>query len=228
MKIGILGSSGGSAFSAFHDLLTNVYPQKHSFVVVTDRTCGLETVCDDRKIPHIRTEGHDNAMISDTAFEYLNSHGGVDIIILYFLRLVTPVVYMRYPTFNIHPSLLPAFAGFHPVQRAFEAGVKFLGSTLHQVDASVDNGPIISQMVMPVSPLDTWETLEKNSYLQKVYLALLLVDLIERETLHIADGRAILSKKYPFSDRSCPALSDGPLLKRFYDLQRQEGAEVIR
>lgn len=229
MKIGILGSSGGGAFATFYDLLADTFPDRHCFLAATDRPCGFETVCDDRKIERIRITEQDNDAVSNCAFEYFASRGDVDIVILYFLRLVTPVVYKRYPTFNIHPSLLPAFTGFNPVKRAFEAGVKFIGASLHQVDDTVDNGPLLAQMAMPISPSDTLARLEKYSYLHKVYLALLLVEMIENNTLCINDSkRAILMKGHPLNDRSCPALAGGPLLENFYLLQEREGAAVIR
>lgn len=67
-------------------------------------------------------------------------------------------------TMNIHPALLPAFAGFHgsEVQReVLRSGVKETGATLHfVVDDGVDTGPIILQEKVPVEEGDTVESLE--------------------------------------------------------------------
>lgn len=60
---------------------------------------------------------------------------------------------------NVHPSLLPAFAGLHTHRRAIEAGCKLAGATVHFVTPSVDHGPIIAQAVVPVLPGDTEQTL---------------------------------------------------------------------
>ncbi|MBQ2423504.1 MAG: phosphoribosylglycinamide formyltransferase [Alistipes sp.] len=46
---------------------------------------------------------------------------------------------------NIHPSLLPAFAGARAVEQAIEYGVKVFGITIHYVDQSLDGGKIIAQ-----------------------------------------------------------------------------------
>jgi phosphoribosylglycinamide formyltransferase-1 len=60
---------------------------------------------------------------------------------------------------NIHPSLLPAFAGLNTHQRALDAGCKFAGATVHLVTAELDHGPILEQAVVPVLPEDDADTL---------------------------------------------------------------------
>ena len=46
---------------------------------------------------------------------------------------------------NIHPSLLPDFAGKDSYHRAFDAGGHRHGVTLHYVDDGMDTGPVIAQ-----------------------------------------------------------------------------------
>jgi phosphoribosylglycinamide formyltransferase 1 len=60
---------------------------------------------------------------------------------------------------NIHPSLLPSFAGLDAQQQALEHGVKLTGCTVHFVDETLDGGPIIAQRAVPVSDDDTVESL---------------------------------------------------------------------
>ncbi|WP_018608739.1 phosphoribosylglycinamide formyltransferase [Uliginosibacterium gangwonense] len=55
---------------------------------------------------------------------------------------------------NIHPSLLPSFAGLHTHCRALEAGVKVHGATVHFVTPTLDAGPIVIQAIVPVSADD--------------------------------------------------------------------------
>jgi phosphoribosylglycinamide formyltransferase-1 len=65
---------------------------------------------------------------------------------------------------NIHPSLIPAFAGkgFYG-RRVHEAvlrqGCKITGCTVHFVDDEFDHGPIIDQAAVRVQDSDTPETL---------------------------------------------------------------------
>jgi len=51
---------------------------------------------------------------------------------------------------NVHPSLLPAFAGLQTHRRALEAGCKLAGATVHFVTAALDAGPIVIQAAVPV------------------------------------------------------------------------------
>lgn len=63
---------------------------------------------------------------------------------------------------NIHPSLLPAFAGGmapRPQADALAYGVKVSGCTAHLVTEEIDAGPIIAQATVPVLEDDTVESL---------------------------------------------------------------------
>ncbi len=60
---------------------------------------------------------------------------------------------------NVHPALLPAFPGVHPIEDALAAGVPETGATVHLVDEGVDTGPVLRQEHVPVLPDDTPETL---------------------------------------------------------------------
>jgi phosphoribosylglycinamide formyltransferase-1 len=61
---------------------------------------------------------------------------------------------------NVHPALLPAFAGPHAVADALAHAVKVTGVTVHLVDEEVDHGPIVLQEAVHVRDDDTWDTLE--------------------------------------------------------------------
>jgi phosphoribosylglycinamide formyltransferase-1 len=63
---------------------------------------------------------------------------------------------------NTHPSLLPAFPGWHAVEEAIAYGVKVTGCTVHLVTLEVDAGPILAQEAVPVLPGDTAERLHER------------------------------------------------------------------
>lgn len=101
---------------------------------------------------------------SRAAFEdaILAALGPVDLVILAgFMRVLTSHFLDRFPgrVVNTHPSLLPAFPGIDAPAQAIAAGASTTGVTVHFVDATVDGGPIISQIPVAVLPNDTPATL---------------------------------------------------------------------
>jgi len=63
---------------------------------------------------------------------------------------------------NIHPSLLPAFAGADGVGNALAYGVKVAGCTVHLVNEEVDGGAILAQAVVPVLDDDNRDALHQR------------------------------------------------------------------
>ena len=64
---------------------------------------------------------------------------------------------------NVHPSLLPAFAGgMDAVEQALAAGVTTTGATVHVVTDALDAGPILAQESVEVLPGETVETLRQR------------------------------------------------------------------
>jgi methionyl-tRNA formyltransferase len=53
---------------------------------------------------------------------------------------------------NVHFSLLPAYRGAAPVQRALQDGVTVTGVTIFQLDEGMDTGPVLSRAEVPVEP----------------------------------------------------------------------------
>jgi phosphoribosylglycinamide formyltransferase-1 len=78
-----------------------------------------------------------------------------------FMRILTPGFVQRFEgrMVNIHPSLLPAFAGLNTHQRAIDAGCQFAGATVHLVTPELDHGRILAQAVVPVIDGDTADVL---------------------------------------------------------------------
>lgn len=68
---------------------------------------------------------------------------------------ILPDAFLAIPrrgTLNVHPSLLPAFRGAAPVQRAVEAGLDVSGVTVALTVKAMDAGPIVAQKTWPIAP----------------------------------------------------------------------------
>ncbi len=77
---------------------------------------------------------------------------------------------------NLHFSLLPAWRGAAPVQRAIQAGDDLTGASTFLIEQGLDTGPVIGQVTETIRPADTaGELLERLSTVG----ARLLVDSLE-------------------------------------------------
>jgi phosphoribosylglycinamide formyltransferase-1 len=116
---------------------------------------GIATAVLDHKAYPSR-EVFDAALVQE-----IDRHAPALVVLAGFMRILTPGFVQHYAgrLLNIHPSLLPAFAGLHTHERAIEAGCKFAGATVHEVTAELDHGPILAQAVVPVLPDDTPDVL---------------------------------------------------------------------
>jgi phosphoribosylglycinamide formyltransferase-1 len=87
------------------------------------------------------------------------------IILIGYMRILSAdfIAEWRDKVINVHPSLLPEFAGgmnndVHAC--VLQAGKQETGCTVHIVTAAVDEGPILIQKRCAVLPTDTVETLK--------------------------------------------------------------------
>lgn len=79
-----------------------------------------------------------------------------------YMRLLGKDVLDAYPdhVVNIHPAILPSFAGASGIRSAFDWGVKLTGVTVHFANERFDDGPIIAQEPVRIEDDDTVESLE--------------------------------------------------------------------
>ena len=90
---------------------------------------------------------------------------------------------------NVHPSLLPAFAGtLHAQEEALDYGVKVSGCTVHLVTHEVDGGPIVLQAAVPVHDDDTVEALSARILEQEHRLLPRAVRLLAEDRVRL-EGR---------------------------------------
>lgn len=85
--------------------------------------------------------------------ERLIDEHNIDLVILArYMQILSPELTRKMAgrVINIHHSFLPSFKGAKPYHRAHDRGVKLIGATAHIVTENLDEGPIISQDVLPV------------------------------------------------------------------------------
>jgi phosphoribosylglycinamide formyltransferase-1 len=94
----------------------------------------------------------------------LREHNVNLVILAGYMRLLSPEFIAAFPDriLNIHPSLLPAFAGLDAQKQAFEYGCKVAGCTVHFVDEHLDHGVIVLQRSISVLDADDEHTLARR------------------------------------------------------------------
>ena len=102
-----------------------------------------------------------------------------------FGTIVTGAFHLAYPgrVLNTHPSLLPAFKGWHAVAQALESGATETGCTVHIATEALDDGPILAQRRVPIEPDDTEATLHER------------IKLVERTLYPLVVGRVMAAMR---------------------------------
>jgi phosphoribosylglycinamide formyltransferase 1 len=128
-------SSGGAAYARERGIPLGEFSQK-AFASLEERDVAMRDWLLERAVDLVVNAGYDRILTSGFINAFEN-------------RMI-----------NIHPSLLPAFAGgMDSVAQALARGVKVSGCTVHLVTEEVDAGPILLQAAVPVLAGDTVESL---------------------------------------------------------------------
>jgi phosphoribosylglycinamide formyltransferase-1 len=162
----------------------------------TARAAGIEAAAVDYKPGTAAAEAEIEARLAEHRIELVCLAG--------FMRLLSPDFVQRWHDrmINIHPSLLPAFAGLNTHHRALDAGVKLHGCTVHFVRAAMDNGPIIAQAAVPVIQGDTPEALGARVLAAEHLLYPKVLALVAADRVRVVNELCV------FADR--PPEADGP------------------
>ncbi|MCL1046062.1 phosphoribosylglycinamide formyltransferase [Shewanella electrodiphila] len=118
-----------------------------------------------------------------------------DLIVLAgFMRILSDEFVSQYigQMVNIHPSLLPKYAGLHTHQRALDAKDKEHGASVHFVIPELDAGPVILQAKVPVYEDDTVETLSSRVHEQEHAIYPLVVKWFSLNRLKMLENQAYL------------------------------------
>jgi len=118
---------------------------------------------------------------------------------LEFDKIISPSKFHNARLYNIHFSKLPAYRGVYTSALPLLYGEKESGVTLHEIDAGIDTGDLIDQIVFPIECSDTARDLyAKYLVNSKKLLERNLVNLLEgniKSDKQSAIGSTYFSKK---------------------------------
>ena len=145
----------------------------------------------------VRTQDFANRLDFDAEISRIIEHYAVELIVLAgFMKVFQPPFVQKYRNriINVHPTLLPAFPGAHPVADTLAYGVKLAGVTVHFVDEGVDSGPIIAQAAVPVLDTDDEENLHNRIQVEEHKLYPEVIKWYAQGRLKI-EGRKVIVKR---------------------------------
>ncbi|MEC6833820.1 phosphoribosylglycinamide formyltransferase [Photobacterium toruni] len=140
-------------------------------------------------------QDYDQALI-----EKINNYQPDVIILAGFMRILSANFVSHYQgkMLNIHPSLLPKYAGLNTHQRAIDAGDSEHGTSVHFVTEELDGGPVILQAKVPIFATDTIDNVIARVQQQEHNIYPLVIQWLLSQRLSMQNGYAVLDgKKLP-------------------------------
>lgn len=168
MKIAIFCSGNGTNFQAIVDsakkgfvaaeVALMVCDNPKAYAIIRAKDAGVKTLIVELKNFQNR-EAFEDEIIRSLEREDIGL-----IVLAGYMKMLTPKFVRRYRDriLNIHPALLPSFAGASGIEDALKYGVRVTGPTVHFVNEDMDTGPIILQKAIEITEGDTEETLAER------------------------------------------------------------------
>ncbi len=168
LRVGVLVSGRGSNLQALIEAAKDpLYPAR-VVMVCANRDCPALEIAKKAGISRrvFRLAGFPDRKARDWEMVRVLRQHGVELVVCAGYDAILERAFTREfegRIINIHPSLLPEFAGtMDAVRMALNAGVAETGCTIHVVTKDVDQGPILAQRRVEVRPDDTVESLRER------------------------------------------------------------------
>ena len=195
LKAAVLISGTGSNLKALIDAVKSGRLALNIVRVVSNRT-------DAGGIEHARAAGIPVSIISHQDYPDRQEHDGAvarvlggdgtELVILAgYMRILGESFTARFEgrMINLHPSLLPLYKGLDTYTRALNAGDRETGASIHIVTAGLDSGPVISQVRIPIEPVDDAGSLRNRLGPLEHKLLVATVDQFCQRTVRFESGK---------------------------------------
>ena len=165
LKLAVLVSGGGTNLQAIMDSIDDGRITNAEIRVVISNNAGAYALTRAEKY------GVEAFLLSPKSFDTREEFNQkllealkereIDLVVLAgFMVILTSEMVQAFPNaiLNVHPALIPSFAGpgcygLHVHEKALEYGVKLSGATVHFVSEECDGGPIVAQKAVEVLSL---------------------------------------------------------------------------
>lgn len=200
LRIGVLVSGSGTNLQAIIDRIEAGDIDATVAVVVSDKAAA-------RGLERARHHGIEAVHLDRAAYATPREYNAAlrDLLLAHDVELVVMAGYMRLlgaevleafdnRVINLHPSLLPSFAGANGIREAYEHGVRVTGVTVHLANERFDEGAIIAQEPVVVDPEDTLESLEEKIHVAEHRLYPTVIGWFAEGRVAVDGRRVVLSR----------------------------------
>lgn len=200
LRIGVLVSGSGTNLQAIIDRIEAGDIDATIAVVVSDKAAA-------RGLERARHHGIEAVHLDRAAYATPREYNAAlrDLLLARDVELVVMAGYMRLlgaevleafdnRVINLHPSLLPSFAGANGIREAYEHGVRVTGVTVHLANERFDEGAIIAQEPVVVDPEDTLESLEAKIHAAEHRLYPTVIGWFAEGRVVVDGRRVVLSR----------------------------------
>lgn len=134
-----------------------------------DRPCGRGKKCQPGPVKLLALERglpvHQPESFKDPAAVATLAAYAPDVLLVAAYGMILPQAVLDIPRrlpLNVHASLLPAWRGAAPIERAIAAGDTLTGVTIMRMEAALDTGPMVLQRVLAIGQHDTAGSLRQE------------------------------------------------------------------
>lgn len=167
-NVAILASTSGTDMQAIIDAIENGKLNAEIKVVISNKPDNYAlTRAKNHNIPafFLDPKGKSREEYDKDISKILEENNVGLILLIGYMKLLTPLFVKKYENkvMNIHPSLLPAYAGgmdLNVHEQVLKRGCKVTGASLIFIDDGADTGPIILQKPVEIEDNDTPDTLK--------------------------------------------------------------------
>lgn len=204
LRIAVVASTGGAVLN---ELLKQPAFANQIAAVVADRPCGALAKAAAHGVPAVLLEERKAAAFCERLLVLLQAEA-IDYVLSFYTKLFVGELLAAYSDriINLHPALLPAFKGLDGFEATLRAGVPFGGTSVHLIDAQMDEGKLIMQSVYPIDPAQPVARLRHTVFEQQCRSLLQLVQWLAAGRLLVEGGRALIAGARYDSHEFAPAL----------------------
>lgn len=170
IKLGVLGSTRGTALQGVIDAINTKTLDARIELIISNKS---DAIILERAKTHqiknlfVNAKGLSREHYDQRVSALFKEHQVDFILLVGYMRILSPGFIQDWQDkiLNVHPSLLPAFAGLMDTavhQAVLDSGAKETGCTIHLVNDIVDGGKILLQKHCSVETKDTAESLKQK------------------------------------------------------------------